>query len=162
MKPIHYSTVEQGNELQVLKWFLQVNRNTLSKQKLRHRARLVSVLNVSTRRHSVAGNAPNIAMSTYSAILYALTTWDVGIRKVGDLLVIRVNDVTKAYLQTNPSQPLIIQKPSPEFFQLFQEFIDHIWEAIRQLYGKVEAGRYRNHKFIHWLIQNILQLRQSI
>lgn len=125
-------------------------------------ARLVSAFNMSTIRFSVDGNPPTRAMSTYRALISVLPTWDVESRKVRDELVLRVCDFTKADLQANPSQRLIMYKQSPEFLESFAEFIHHPWQAIRKLSGGVEAGRYWHHAFVPWLTKNIFQLQQSM
>lgn len=61
-----------------------------------------------TMRHSVAGNALTIAMSTYCAVLSVLPTWVVKFRNVGDKLVIGIRGVTESYILANQSQTLII------------------------------------------------------
>lgn len=76
--------------------------------------------------------------------------------------MIRVRYFTKAYLHANPYQNLIIYKPPYKFFEHFQEFIYHLWLAIRQLYGEVEAGSYLHHKYIPCITRNIFQLLQSM
>ena len=162
VKPIPESHVPHDQEIQILRWVLNIKRNPTSKLKVRHRARLVSASNLSTLRHSVTGNAPTIAMSSFRAVLSVLPTWDIELRKVGDRLVLRLRDVTKSYLQSKRSQRLIYYYPPSEFFQIFVEFIHHLWQAIRQLYGDVEAGRYWHHTFIPWLVNNIFKVQQSI
>lgn len=155
---IPLSEVPNDSELQILKWVLQIKRNLLHPDKIRHRARLVSASNLSQFRHSLAGNAPTIALKTVRLLLSLAPSWDQSLRANNDMLNIKVRDVTKAYLQSNPTQRLIYYKPPKE--SLSDQ--NTVWKAIKQLYGEVEAGRYWYHTFVPWMCNNILDLKQSM
>ncbi|MEM1282625.1 MAG: hypothetical protein AAGG81_03645 [Chlamydiota bacterium] len=161
VKPIHISSISDAQEIQILKWVLQIKRNPTAALKIRHRARLVSASSISTLRHKVSGNAPTIGLSTIRIVISIVPTWDKQLRLKNDKMVVQVRDITKAYLQANPSQRLIAYEPPPEFFTLYPEMLNHVWLAIKQLYGDVEAGRHWHHTFIPWLCENIFKMKKT-
>ena len=158
IKKIKLSSVPSECEIQILKWVLQIKRNLREIHKIRHRARLVSASNLSALRHSLAGNAPTIAIRTIRLLLSIAAIWNKKLKAKGDSIVIRIRDVTKAYLQAIKNKRMIVYRPPKEA----EEDDDIVWLAIRQIYGEVEAGRYWFHTFVPWIKENVLDLVSSM
>jgi len=85
VKPIPIEDVSQ--ELQILKWALQIKRNSIPKS-VRHRARLVSASNLSEFCDCITGNAPTIYLSTLRIVALALAVWRLKLEKKNDKLKI--------------------------------------------------------------------------
>lgn len=147
-------------ELQKLKWVLTIKTSTIDASKNRHRARIVSACHLSIYRHSVHGNAPTINLSTLRTVLAIIPTWMQ--LMPGERIVVILRDVTKAFLQADKSNRLILYMPPDEFFKYYPQFIGHIWKAIVQIYGEVEAGLYWYKTFVAWLLDNFPGLQQSV
>lgn len=122
---------------------LQVKK-ILQQSKVRHRARLVSASDLSSFQHSLAENAPTIAIKIVRLILSLAATWDEQLKKNNDSLIIHVHDVTKAYLKFTPTHRLIIYKPPKEP----KDDINTARKTIQQLYVDVESGRYWHHTLV--------------
>ena len=158
IKRIKLSSVPTECELQILKWVLQIKRSLSNIEKIRHRARLVSASNLSSLRHSLAGNAPTVAIRTVRLLLAVAVIWNKQLQEKGDSIIIRLRDVTKAYLQSIKNKRITVYQPPKEA----KEDADTVWLAIRQIYGEVEAGRYWYHTFIPWLTENIMDMTSSM
>lgn len=109
-----------GKYLQTLNMFLQRNGTFLENQQVCHRLRVVSSLNMAKLHYFPTYIFITFSVSTYFSLLSFLTTWDVKLHNDGDRFVIRGLEVTKAYLQSNTSQRIIIHKPKPELFDFFE------------------------------------------
>ena len=152
----------QECEVQPLKWVLGIKRSPTSNPPVRYRARLVSASHRTELRHSVHGNSPTVGLHTIQILLALFPTWFKIAEKEGKKLLFFTRDVTKAFLQSNPSQRLVYYEPPSEYYDLFPDSSTKIWRARTQLYGDVEAGLYWNRTFVPWLCNNILDLKQSI
>ena len=162
VKPIPTQDRNPDCEIQPLKWVLAIKRSSNSKPPVRYRARLVSASNRTELRHSVHGNAPTVGMHTIRILMAIFPTWFKIAKRNGKKLVFFTRDVTKAFLQSNPSQRLIYYRPPQEFYEKNKNAQGMIWLGKTQLYGDVEAGLYWNRTFISWLCANILDITHSL
>lgn len=64
--------------------------------------------------------------------------WDSKLRLKGEKILIRMQNVTKAYFQSIRTKRLIYYKPPKEAIDDYS----NAWKSVRNLYGEVEAGRY--------------------
>jgi len=103
--------------------------------------------------------SPSAPVRTLFAIF---PTWRQAAKSFGQELLVFFRDVTKAYLQSKPTQHLIYYSPPKEFFEAFPEHRDTIWKANAQLYGDVEAGLYWSTIVFPWYFENILYYQQSM
>lgn len=147
-------------ELQPLQGILAIKQSGNPKLQPRYRARLVSASNRSKYRHAVHGNAPTVALSTIRTFFAVFLSWIQSSRN--DPLHVFTRNVTKAYLQSDPSKRLIYYRPPSEFFEAFPQYCFLVRRAKLKLYGDVEAGLYWHKTFVPWLLENIQGLQQSI
>lgn len=147
--------MDHNCKIQLFEWVLQIKCNLENSLEVRYRARLVSTSNMSHLKNSSAENAPTIAIRTVRLLLAIVPTWSSILQRKGDHLAICVRDVTKAYLQSDPTESLIFYRPPTKAKE------DHsvIWQEIRQLYGEVNARRYWRSAFVPWLRKNSLDLK---
>lgn len=89
-------------------------------------------------------------------------TWFKIVNADGKKLVFFRRDVTKAFLQSNPSKRMTYDCTPVQFSSFYPKRKYKIWLSMTQLYGDVEAGLYWNRTFIFWLGENNLGTTQSI
>ena len=134
------SAIPEELEVQILKWILTIKTSSDDENEKRHRARIVSASHRSALRHSVHGNAPTLMLSTIRMLASILPTWQT--ISSTEKIVVLCRDTTKDFIQSHESKRLIIYQPPPEFFAAYPQYANHLWRAVIQIYGEVEAGLY--------------------
>ena len=162
VEPIPESERNRECEIQPLKWILNIKRSPNSKKPIRYRARLVSASHRTKLRHYVHGNTPTVSLHTIRIAMSLFPTWFKESEEKGKKIFFFTRDVTKAFLQSNPSKRLVYYQPPPQFYKHHPTEKGKIWKGLTQLYGDVEAGLYWNRTFVPWLCGNIANLKQSI
>lgn len=160
--PMPLTDVPDQVALQALKWVLAIKTSSEDDSATCHRALLVSTTPKSPLRHSIHGNAPTIMLSTLWMLASIFPTLVLQSKKTNNKLVMFARDVIKAFIQSLLSKRWIVNKPPPEFFKAYPQFINEVWRRFVQIYGKVEAGLYWHRTLNPWMIENISGLQQSI
>ena len=82
-------------------------------------------------------------MHTIRIIVAIFPNWFKIAEANGRKLIFFTRDITKAFLQSNPSQRLIYYRPPPEVKELYPGQEERIWRE-KYLFGLRKAGNYNN------------------
>lgn len=146
--------------------FCKSNADWRTYQMFCFRARLVSASIMTHLGHSITQTASKIAKRTIRIILVIAHTQssipqenlEQFILKERSSLAFCVRVFTKAYLQSGPTECLILYRSPTEAIE--DDFV--AWKAIKQFYEEVEASRNWISTFVPRLYKNILDFRPSI
>lgn len=64
--------------------------------------------------------------------------------------------------QSHQSKLLLVYQPPQEFFDVYSQFVNHVWRGLTKKYGEVEAGLYQFKTPVTWLIGKSSDLQQCL